>query len=86
MARRGPVFEYVRRAYGVPAGRGRRVRIRYSASEIREGSITSATHYIYVRLDGEKRPKPFHPTWEVQYLDADGNVICDHWKALEEAR
>lgn len=30
-----------------------------------------------------KKPKPFHPTWEVQYLDADGNVICDHWKRLE---
>lgn len=83
MAKRGTVFGYVRRVYGVPAGRGRRVRIRYSPSDIREGSITSASNYVYVRLDGEKRPKPFHPTSEVQYLDAEGNVVCDHWKNSE---
>lgn len=76
-------FDYVRRVYGVPAGRGRRVRIRYSLTEIREGSITSASCYIYVRLDGQKRPRPFHPCWEVQYLDSEGNVVCDHWKKAE---
>jgi hypothetical protein len=60
-------FDYVRRYYGVPAGRGVRVTV-----EGRPGRITSGNgHYIRVLFDGERRPRICHPTWEVVYLSAE---------------
>lgn len=48
---------YVRRVYRVPAKRGGRVSLNG-----RQGSITSATHYIFVRFgDGPRWPVPLHP-------------------------
>ena len=55
-------FDYVRKTYGVPAARG--VRVLYGE---RRGVITSATHYVHVRLDGEKFSRPYHPT-DLRYL------------------
>lgn len=56
--------EYVRRTYGVPAKRGGRVIV-----DGREGVITSFRGAVLmVRLDGEARPVPAHPTWRVQYM------------------
>lgn len=49
-------FQYVRDTYGVPAKRGGRV-----VYQGKEGTITSATHYVHVRLDGEKTPRRYHP-------------------------
>lgn len=63
-------MDYIRRAYGVPAKRGGRVRVRFDHPDEwngREGTITSATRYIFVRLDGEKRPDRFHPR-DLEYL------------------
>lgn len=58
-------FAYVRKRYGVPAKRGRRV-----VANGKPGVITrSAGHYIRVRLDGEKRSGYWHPTWHMLYLD-----------------
>lgn len=57
--------EYIRRTYGVPAKRGVRVRVDGHA-----GVVTSCGHYIRVRFDGERRPRPCHPTWQVEYLDS----------------
>lgn len=51
-------MDYVRRTYGVPAKRGGRVRVRF---EKKYGTITSATQYVHVRLDGRKKPDRFHP-------------------------
>lgn len=64
-------MDYIRQTYGVPAKRGGRVRVRFdSPDELngREGTITSATSYVKVRLDGEKRPDIFYPL-ELEYLE-----------------
>ena len=57
---------YIRRAYGVPAYRSGRVKV----IDYGEGTITSGTALLYVRLDGQKHPMAFHPTWRVEYLKA----------------
>lgn len=62
-------LRYVRDRYRVPARRGGRVWI-----DGRVGTITSASHHIRVRFDGERHSTPCHPTWRVEYLD-DTNRI-----------
>lgn len=61
-------MDYIRSAYRVPARRGGRVL--YTGLGVREfGTITSAKGaYLMIRLDGESRPRKFHPTWELEYL------------------
>lgn len=54
-------FDYVRRYYGVPAKRGMRVTVCSSNERDRMGTITRATHYVWIRLDGDKRSRPYHP-------------------------
>ncbi len=54
---------YVRDYYGVPAKRGMRVLV-YG----RKGTITRATHHVWVRFDGERRSTPCHPCDGVCYL------------------
>ena len=51
---------YVRRYYGVPAKRGGRVAWDTSIGT-REGTITRATAYVYVRYDDSKHAVPLHP-------------------------
>lgn len=58
-------MEWVRRNYGVPARRGGRVKF-FGV----EGVITSATHYLRVRMDDGRRVL-LHPTWKVEYLTSD---------------
>lgn len=53
-------FDYIRRYYNVPAKRGGRVAWDTSKGT-REGTITSATNYVYVRFDDCKFPVPLHP-------------------------
>ena len=61
-------FGYVRAYYGVPARRGARV-----IADGKPGRITSGDGaHIRVRLDGEKRCRPWHPTWRMDYLDGRG--------------
>ncbi|PKV80879.1 hypothetical protein [Nocardia fluminea] len=61
-------MKYVRDYYAVPAKRGRRVRYT-GEGEPRLGTITSARQGgLRIRLDGDKRSLPFHPTWELEYL------------------
>ncbi len=64
-------FDYVKRAYGVPVARGRRVLF-----DGKPGVVTSGSGaHIRVRLDGAKHSVPCHPTWEMIYLDNDGKQI-----------
>ena len=57
----------IRGYYKVPAFRGARVKALQ-----RPGTITGADgSRIHVRLDGEKRAQPYHPTWRVEYLPAE---------------
>ena len=53
---------YVRKTYGVPAARGRRVEVRKSNGAVFRGTITRCTHYVFIRLDGERHARPYHPT------------------------
>lgn len=64
-------MDYVRRHYGVPVKRGGRVRLGagFGPDAGREGTITSASYHVFVRLDGERHVRRFHPTWELDYID-----------------
>lgn len=64
-------MEYVREYYGVPAKRGGRVQVKMDyeyEDNGKTGTITRATQYVFVRLDGEKRSIPFYPK-ELKYLE-----------------
>lgn len=58
-------LEYIRNYYGVPAKIG--ARIKYGD---KEGTITgfSGAH-IEIELDGEGESRPYHPTWNIKYLE-----------------
>lgn len=68
-------MEWIRSQYGVPAKRGGRVE--YTPCEGskdapgKRGTITGANGgHLLIRLDGEKHSRPYHPTWQLRYLDA----------------
>jgi hypothetical protein len=62
-------LDYIVRSYGVAAKRGGRVRYT-GGKEPRLGTITGASDgHLSIRLDGEKHANPYHPTWEIEYLD-----------------
>lgn len=63
-------MKQIRDQYGVPARRGGRV-IYNSAAGPRPGTITGASGpHIRIRLDGDAVSMPFHPTWKLEYLEA----------------
>lgn len=67
-------MQYVRDYYAVPAKRGGRVRYTGDGAP-RLGTITAARHgSLRIRLDGEKRSAPFHPTWELDYLTEEADT------------
>lgn len=56
-ARRIDKFAYVRDAYGMPwLAKG----IAVMACG-KPGVVTDATHYVFVRINGEKHARPYHP-------------------------
>ena len=60
-------MEYIRLRYGVPAKRG--AKIKYCGQP---GKITGCdSGYLLIKLDGEKRSKRYHPTWNIEYVPAD---------------
>lgn len=66
-------LSYIRKRYKVPARRGGRV-IYSGGKKPVGGRITSASGtYVAIVLDGESKPKLFHPTWKLKYL-ADNNA------------
>lgn len=67
-------MKYIRDTYGVPAKRGRFVRVYYQRSDgewllAAHGRITSASHHIHIK------GVPFHPTWNVVYYDDDCETV-----------
>jgi len=60
---------YIRRRYGVPARRGKKVRVWGGDIGVIVGSSDG---WIKVRVG--KDVFPCHPTWEIEYLDEDGDV------------
>lgn len=63
-------LDYVRKAYGVPAKLGGRVRYTGEGKDRPElGTIIGASGgHLTIRLDSVKHGLPFHPTWELEYL------------------
>ena len=64
-------MDYIRQAYGVPAKEGGRVKYTGDGKAGPQlGTITGARGcYLLIRLDGEDRSEPYHPTWKLEYLD-----------------
>lgn len=61
---------WIRKNYRVPAKRGGRVEYT-GEGEPELGTIRSASGgYVHIQLDGVKHTMPFHPTWELNYLDS----------------
>lgn len=60
----------IRRQRGVPAKRG--MRVRYTGGKVPHlGTIRSAKGgYLMIQLDGTSGTRPFHPTWELEYITA----------------
>lgn len=69
-------FDYINKHYGLSIKRGSRVEYTGSAGrEPRVGSVTSSDGaHIHIRFDDSPKGPvgPFHPTWEMRYLDAAG--------------
>ncbi len=59
------------RQYDVPAKKGGRVE--YTGEKVaRFGTIKGHNgSHLMILLDGNKHPFPFHPTWELRYLEAE---------------
>jgi hypothetical protein len=53
-----------------PPKRGGRVRYTGDKSGPKLGTITKVepNGYVYIRIDGQRHPLPFHPTWKLEYL------------------
>lgn len=71
-------LEYIRKAYGVPAKRGGRIKYADDDGCVFFGTITSArSGYLRVlvddRVSGYRRSLILHPTWHVEYLKEDSN-------------
>lgn len=63
-------MKQIREYYGVPAKRGGRVRYKpFKSKKALYGTIKSTRDgWINVLMDGEKRPKSYHPAWRMTYL------------------
>ena len=57
-------LEYIRKYYGVPAKRGMKIKY-FNKSGVIVGSLGA---YLKIRLDGECNTKPYHPTYELEYV------------------
>jgi len=68
-------MDWIRSNYGVPAKRGGRVEYTpCEGSKDKPGKLGTITGvngpHLLIRLDGQKHSNPYHPTWQLRYLDA----------------
>lgn len=62
-------MEYIRNYYGVPAKKGGAIEYTGDGTP-KNGVITGSDGtYLSIRLEGQKFSRPYHPTWELRYLD-----------------
>lgn len=54
-------YEYVKKTYGVQPEPGMRVAIEYSKQTGTIARKRHYTHYVFVKLDGHKHSRPYHP-------------------------
>ncbi len=65
-------FDYIQRAYNVPAKFGGRVEYTGGNGTPQLGTITGVDEgYLLIKLDDAKRPGRFHPTYALRYLPAE---------------
>lgn len=60
----GNKMDYIRNYYKVPAKKGGRVEYEGKAGTI----VGTRNAYLRIRLDGEKKIKSYHPTYNMSYL------------------
>lgn len=61
-------FEYIQRAYGVQAHKGRRVEYTGGGDAVSGTIVGEAGAHIMIRFDGDDFDSgPFHPTWALTY-------------------
>lgn len=50
-----------------------RGRVRYTGGKTPRLGTIVGTHngYLRIRLDGDKQPGSYHPTWKLEFLEAD---------------
>jgi len=60
------VMDFIRKHYDVPAKVGMRVKTEKGKGYI-VGSAAGA--HLRVRIDGEKKSRYFHPTYEIEYIE-----------------
>lgn len=64
-------FTYISKGYSVPAKKGGRVEYT-GEGRAKLGTITGADGaHLLIRMDGQENSFPYHPTWELRYLDTD---------------
>ena len=75
---------WIRKAYQVPAKRGRKVRVWYLYRRgwrlALKGHISSALRggpYLWIKSDSGHTSGPYHPRHNLEYLDGDGETLLD---------
>lgn len=69
MTARSSAMEWIAKTYCVPAKRNARVEYTGGGSP-QHGTIVGANGpHLMIRLDGETRPRPYHPTWKLRFLE-----------------
>ncbi|KFG91696.1 hypothetical protein BV98_000554 [Sphingobium herbicidovorans NBRC 16415] len=71
-------MDYICSHYGVPARQGGRVR--YTGGRHPQlGTIVDAQGaHLLIQIDGMQHAMPYHPTWQIEYLEAE----ADHAQLL----
>lgn len=69
-------LHYIRTTYGVPAKRGAKVRFTPDSRDTpMVGRIVGArAGLLRCRFEGSSRPWNCHPTWGIEYLNAQGKL------------
>jgi hypothetical protein len=76
-------MESLRRYYGVPAYRGRRIIFTGLKHPVAGRIISARDHKLYICTDEGRRFGPLHPTWEIEYLAPDSDYMPgDHEASL----
>ena len=61
-------LDYIRRYYGVPADLKGRVLYTWRGANKLGTIVGTSGASLMIRLDGERHPAPYHPTWKLRYL------------------
>lgn len=64
MKTKSNIMEWIRNAYNVPAKLGGRIKYKGKHGTI----LGTQNQYLIIQLDGEIAKRPYHPTWEIEYL------------------